>query len=213
MSGVRMHRLLGRVCVLLLVVHSARADEVATPGACFGEEVLVHVRAQFAKYGPLSDEKEYFGFIYAHEGHVGSAVTYGSACRGQPDCSVNPAFALKRVPKGAKVLGEWHTHPQVGSSELSTEDVDGAHANRRIRCYSPFYSTPDGAIYRWDIAATSVPDAMASRTQLGSYRAAATDLRMPTHNTANAAASINGDTGSILSPSGVITAGSIASPP
>jgi hypothetical protein len=213
MSGVRLHRLLGRVCVFLAAVSLAYAGEGAVPLGCFEEEVLVHVRAQFAKYGPLSNEREYFGFIYRVEGQVGSAVTHGSGCRGQLDCSVNTAFARARIPKGAKVLGEWHTHPQVGSSELSMEDVNGAHANWRIRCYSPFYSTPDGAIYRWDIAATSVPDAMASRTQLGSYRAAATDLRMPTHNTANAAASINGDTGSILSPSGVITAGSIASPP
>ena len=213
MSGVRLHRLLGRVCVLLFVVHPAMAGEVAPSGACFETEVTDHVRAQFAKYGPRSGESEYFGFIYRLEGRIGSAVTYGSGCRGQLDCSVNTAFARARIPKGAKVLGEWHTHPQVGSRDLSAEDVNGAHANRRIRCYAPFYSTPDGAIYRWDIAATSVPDAMASRTEVGNYRATGTDLRAPAHSIANAATSTSGPIGRRESPACCRNAGSTASKP
>jgi hypothetical protein len=213
MSGVRLHRLLGRVCVLLFVVLSASANEVVVPGACFGEEVLVHVRAQFAKYGPRSAEQEYFGFIYAHDGHVESAVTSGSGCRGQLDCNVNPAFALKRIPKGARILGEWHTHPQVGSIELSLEDVNGAHANRHIHCYSSFYSTPDGGIFRWDIAATSVPDAMASRAEVGNYRAPADTLRAPDQSTANTAARSSGAKGNPASPACCNIPGSTANAP
>jgi hypothetical protein len=213
MSGVCLQRLIGRVCALLAAVLPAHAGEAAIPVGCFEEEVLVHVRAQFAKYGPLSSETEYFGFIYRVEGRVGSAVTRGSGCRGQLDCSVNTAFARARIPKGAKVLGEWHTHPRSGSSGLSMEDVGGAHANRRIRCYTPFYSTPDGSIYRWDIATTSVPDAMASRAQVGNYRAANADLRAPAHSTANAAASTSGAIGRRESPACCRNAGSTANKP
>ena len=148
-----------------------QADEAVPRAACFDDEVLRHVRTQFAHYGPRSVHNEFFGFIYRKDGRIAGAVTFGFDCRGQFDCYVNPAFASARIPKGAKVLGEWHTHPHVGTAGLSLEDVRGAHANRHVRCYSAFYSSPDGEIYRWDIAATLVSDAMASRTQVGSYRA------------------------------------------
>jgi hypothetical protein len=213
MSGVCLHRLLGQVCVLLAAVSLVHAGEAAIPVECFEEEVLAHVREQFAKYGPKSDEREYFGFIYLRDGGVESAVTYGAGCRGQRDCSVNPAIALARVPKGSRVVGEWHTHPHFGSVSLSPEDVDGAHANRHIRCYATFYSVPHGAIYRWDIATTSVPDAMASRAEVGNYRATIADLRAPVHSTANAAASTSGAIGRRESPACCRNAGSTANKP
>jgi len=171
MSGASRLRLLGQACVLMAVSLSAQADDATVPAACFADEVLLHVRAQFAKYGPRSGESEYFGYIYFKDGRVESAVTSGFTCRGQTDCTVNTAFARARIPKGAKVLGEWHTHPRIGAHELSQDDVNGANANRHIHCYAAFYSSPDGDIYRWSVEATSIPAAMASRTLIGNYRA------------------------------------------
>jgi hypothetical protein len=171
MSGASRLRLLGQAWVLMAVNFSAQAGEATVPAGCFEEEVLLHVRAQFAKYGPRSDRNEYFGFIYRKDDRIESAVTYGSDCRGQTDCTTNPAFARARIPHGARVLGEWHTHPRIGARELSMDDVSGAHANRHIRCYAAFYSSPDGEIYRWSVDSTSVPAAMASLTPIGNYRA------------------------------------------
>jgi hypothetical protein len=159
----------------MLLSASLAAQGSDTPAApCFDDEVLALVRAQFAKYGPRSLSHEYFGFIYRIDGRIDGAVTRGRPCGGQLECVVNPAFALARVPKGAKVLGEWHTHAQhAGAPSLSIDDVRGAHANRHICCYAAFYSTPEGAIFRWAIAATSVEAAMATRVNVGSYRPSA----------------------------------------
>lgn len=154
----------------MLSLH-ALADEAAVSSGCFADEVLLSVREHFAKYGPRSTDQEYFGFIYFKNGRIESAVTAGFQCRGQTDCTVNTAFARARIPKGAKVLGEWHTHPRIGAPELSQDDVNGANANRHIRCYAAFYSSPDGDIFRWSVHSTSVPAAMASRTLIGNYRA------------------------------------------
>ena len=74
------------------------------------------------------------------------------------------------------MLGEWHTHPQFeGSPRLSPQDVRGANHNLHIRCYFAFYSTPNGDIYAWSPAATSVPGAMASRLRLGNYNDSVTE--------------------------------------
>ena len=68
------------------------------------------------------------------------------------------------------MLGEWHTHPLVdGSRNLSVQDVRGAFHNRHIRCYTAFYSAPNGDIYRWDVSQTSVPTAMNTREYLGNH--------------------------------------------
>ena len=171
MPGTKAFRVFGPVWILLAASLAARAGE-ATPTACFEDEVLLHVRAQFAFYGPRSSQYEYFGFIYRKDGRVESAVTHDFGCRGQMECVVNTAFALKRIPKGAKVLGEWHTHPHFHEADaLSMEDVRGAQANRHIRCYTAFYSSHDGDIYRWDLDSPTVAVAMASRTWIGNYRA------------------------------------------
>ena len=170
MSPARGFRVFSAAWILLAVGLSTEASEIG-PTACFEDEVLPHVRAQFAKYGPRSAQYEYFGFIYRKDGRVESAVTHDFACRGQTECVVNTAFALRRIPKGAKVLGEWHTHPRFHEArELSMEDVRGAKANRHIRCYTAFYSSPDGDIYRWNLDAPTVAAAMASRMRLGNYR-------------------------------------------
>jgi hypothetical protein len=134
---------------------------------CMREEVEAHVQAQFAVYGPQSADHEYFGFIYLHQGVIGSAVVRSRTCPNEK-CVVDSAEALRLIPRPAKVLGEWHTHPHGGSAALSKHDVVGAYSNRHISCYSAFYSTPAGEIYAWDPDRMSVPVAMASRRLLTS---------------------------------------------
>jgi len=137
---------------------------------CDAEAVRTHVREQFRIYGPQSEKHEYFGFIYRIDGEVASAVVRGSTCRGPDDCMVDTGQAAKRIPRGAKVLGEWHTHPHnLGVGRLSIEDVRGAEHNAHIRCYTPFYAASNGKYYTWDPQRSSVPVAMARRTELGSY--------------------------------------------
>lgn len=137
-------------------------------GECFRAEVETHVREQFALYGPLSERREYFGFIYRHHDVIQSAVTRSGECH-EGNCLTETAQAAALIPRGAKVLGEWHTHPHDGSSLLSAEDVRGARNNQHIRCYSAFYSKPDGEILSWEPVSTSVPTAMASRAIVGNY--------------------------------------------
>ena len=136
---------------------------------CLRKPIEAHVLEQFAIYGPRSVKHEYFGFIYMHDGIIGSAVVRSRACRGAK-CVVDSTEALRSIPKGATVLGEWHTHPHGGSPSLSREDVRGAYNNRHIGCYSAFYSTPAGAIYAWNPTRMSVPVAMASRAPVGNYK-------------------------------------------
>jgi hypothetical protein len=157
----------------LLVAASLPAACAGEPASCFEEEVLRHVREQFALYGPRSNRhgNEYFGFIYRMDGRIDSAVTVGDDCSGETDCAINPVFALRRVPRGAKILGEWHSHPRGGSSQLSPEDVRGANANRHVQCYAAFYSAPDGSIWRWSVGEAQVDKAMASRILVGNFRA------------------------------------------
>ena len=139
----------------------------ATAG-CPQQEVDAHVRNQFAQFGPLSVDHEYFGFIYVHEGVIQSSVTRGGKCH-EGNCLTNTATAVARIPRGAKVLGEWHTHPHDGSTQLSVEDIRGAQNNAHIRCYVAYYGKPDGEILSWDPRSTSVPTAMASRISIGNY--------------------------------------------
>jgi hypothetical protein len=136
---------------------------------CLRPEVEAHVRQQFAIHGPLSADHEYFGFIYLHNGTIGSAVTRSKTCRADK-CVVDSAEALRLIPRPATVLGEWHTHPHGGSASLSKHDVRGAYNNRHISCYLAFYSTPSGDIYAWNPNLVSVPVAMASRAPVGNYK-------------------------------------------
>jgi hypothetical protein len=138
-----------------------------------------HVREQFARFGPLSVDREYFGFIYLSEGKVASAVVRGNECRAGDRCIIDIAGAARAIPPRARVLGEWHTHPaKAGSRALSADDVRGARQHRHISCYQAYYSTPQGDIYAWDITQTSVPTAMATRVHLGrlSDRSAPRDI-------------------------------------
>jgi proteasome lid subunit RPN8/RPN11 len=144
----------------------------ASPGSeCLNQDVEAHVREQFVLYGPQSANHEYFGFIYVHEGVIGSAVVRSRTCQAAK-CVVDSAKALQLIPKSATVLGEWHTHPHGGSASLSKEDVRGAYSNRHISCYLAFYSTPSGEIYAWNPNRISVPIAMASRAPVGNYKQA-----------------------------------------
>lgn len=136
---------------------------------CPDDEVRAHVLTQFEIYGPRSLKNEYFGFIYRSNEVIASAMVRGGRCSKRGDCTVNTARAAKHIPRGAKVLGEWHTHTRNGSRFLSALDVQGAYANRHIRCYMAYYSTPDGNIQSWDPGASSVPIAMHSVAQLGAY--------------------------------------------
>jgi hypothetical protein len=136
---------------------------------CLRKEVEAHVRQQFAIHGPQSADHEYFGFIYLHDGVIGSAVTRSRTCS-STKCVVDSAEALRSIPRPATVLGEWHTHPHGGSASLSKHDVRGAYNNRHISCYLAFYSTPSGDIYAWNPNLISVPVAMASRAPVGNYK-------------------------------------------
>ena len=159
-----------RLCLtaaLMMIAFCARAGDGESD--CLRKEVEAHVRQQFALFGPRSDQHEYFGFIYLHNGVIGSAVTRSEQCRGEK-CVVDSAQALRSIPRPATVLGEWHTHPHGGSPSLSREDVRGAYSNRHISCYTAFYSTPSGEIYAWNPNRVSVPIAMASRAPVGNYK-------------------------------------------
>jgi hypothetical protein len=159
-----------RVClafVLIALAPSSGAQSVESD--CLRQEVAAHVREQFAIYGPRSANHEYFGFVYVQDGILGSAVVRSRPCHAAK-CVVDSAEALRSMPRSAKVLGEWHTHPHGGSPGLSIEDVRGAYNNRHISCYQAFYSTPDGAIYAWSPSQRSVPVAMASRAPVGNYK-------------------------------------------
>ena len=166
----------GLLCVLLAIATATEARapshyriEAATN--CPQDMVDVHVRQQLALYGPRSTAGEYFGFVFFFEGSINSAVVKGRSCSDSNACSIDTAQAAPLIPKGAKVLGEWHTHSQNGGAgTLSAEDVRGARGNRHIRCYAAYYSQPDGDIYAWNPLQTSVPTAMASRVLIGSWR-------------------------------------------
>lgn len=154
--------------VLMVTAFHCSADTTPDP-ECWQREVEVHVRQQFAIYGPQSVRHEYFGFIYVADDIIGSAVTRSAPCPKAGKCVVDSNRAVRSLPPRAKVLGEWHTHPQTGSPSLSRDDVHGAHRNRHMKCYFAFYSTPSGVIYAWDVNRISVPNAMASRARIGNY--------------------------------------------
>jgi hypothetical protein len=157
------HRL-SLVIVLLSLATQGEATDLAAD--CLQPAVEAHVREQFALYGPRSGNHEYFGFVYLHEGLIGSAVLRSRACSKAGRCVVDIGRAIELIPRTAKLLGEWHTHPRHGSRSLSKDDVRGAYNNRHIRCYRAFYSTPSGEVYRWSTDRISVPTAMASRVRV-----------------------------------------------
>jgi hypothetical protein len=153
--------------VLMAIALCSNAESSASD--CLQKQVESHVREQFALYGPLSASHEYFGFIYLHQGVIASAVTRSRPCASSGKCVVDSSEAMRSIPRPAKVLGEWHTHPHEGSPSLSKDDVRGAYGNRHISCYLAFYSTPAGEIYAWNPTRISVPIAMASRAPIGNY--------------------------------------------
>ncbi len=169
------------VFALTFACAMVRAGQESSSWAeCDTAAVLAHVRDQFHIYGPRSDKLEYFGFIYRVDGVVASAVVHGQVCHGHDDCMVDIRPAARSIPKGAKVLGEWHTHPHfLAAGRLSIEDVRGARKNARIRCYTPYYAGSNGTYYSWDPLSSSVPVAMGTRTELGSYRDETRSAREP----------------------------------
>ena len=153
----------------VLMVTAFHGNAESRAAECLQKEVEAHVRQQYAIYGPQSVSHEYFGFIYLHNGIVGSVVTRSRECAAAGKCVVDSNDAIQSIPQRAKVLGEWHTHPHGGSVSLSRDDVRGAYSNRHISCYFAFYSTPSGEIYAWNPNRSSVPIAMASRARVGNY--------------------------------------------
>ena len=139
--------MLTRVSVPILLVAAPFCCNADDFPECFAEEVEAHVLEQYGIYGPLSTNREYFGFIYRHEGAIASAIARGSKCRWTQTCEVNTRDAAAQIPKGAKVLGEWHTHPHsTGSQGLSPTDVRGANKNLHVHCYRAFFSKSNGEI-------------------------------------------------------------------
>ena len=154
------------IAVLLLAVSaSGRANEAPQ---CLSDSVEAHVRQQFATFGPLSVNHEYFGFIYRLGPTLDSAVVRGSRCVAR-SCVVDVARAAALIPAHAVILGEWHTHPLNGEAPLSEQDVLGAYRNRKLGCYTAYYSEPDGEIYSWNPRRGSIRTAMASRIHVGNY--------------------------------------------
>src|ERR1700755_2917101 len=100
-----------RVCAVLLL--GASTTRAADMPPCFSDSVEAHVRQQFALFGPLSINHEYFGFVYRIGNEVDSAVVRGSRCVGR-SCIVSLAKAAALIPAHAVILGEWHTHPRSG---------------------------------------------------------------------------------------------------
>ena len=155
--------------VVMVMISLGCSAEESTE--CFSAEVEAHVVEQFRIYGPKSKNREYFGFVYRVDGIIASAVTRGIVCRWNEPCEVENRSAAVKIPQGAKVLGEWHTHPHSnGSSVLSGADVRGANANRHIRCYRAYFSTPEGDVFSWDPTTRIATVAMESLTRLGNYR-------------------------------------------
>jgi hypothetical protein len=151
----------------LLLVACVSAGAGDSP-QCLSESVDAHAREQFALFGPLSIDHEYFGFIYRFDGALDSAVVRGSRCVAH-SCVVDIARAAAMIPAGAVILGEWHTHPRQGDVPLSEQDVLGAYRNRNLGCYAAYYSAPDGEIYSWSPHRGSIRTAMASRIHIGNY--------------------------------------------
>ena len=141
-----------------------------SPGSCEHERLDAHVRDQIQVYGPRSAKNEHLAFVYLYQEVITSAVIRSSKCTGPYSCSVHTDASAKLIPKGARVLGEWHTHPHQGSGTLSAEDVRGAYNNRHIRCYAAYYARPNGEILAWDPQKDSVPTAMVSAVRIGNYR-------------------------------------------
>lgn len=164
-------RLLLNLILILACAAATAADDSeqrhVAPNTCATAALHEHVREQFAEFAPQSTHREYFGLIYLFDGRLASAVVRGKECRRSDRCVIDITSAARSIPRGARLLGEWHTHPRMGSHELSADDVRGARRFRRIPCYQAFYSTPLGEMYSWDVAQTSVPAAMATRVHLG----------------------------------------------
>ncbi len=166
-------RRLAHALVFLLLGIASWSCHAQDAAECLPQVVDAHVLEQFRIYGPLSSRREYFGYIYRIGGLVRSATTHGSVCRWSEPCEVNTRRAASKIPGGAKVLGEWHTHPrESGSQRLSEADVRGANHNRRIRCYRTYFSTAHGDIFSWNPDAADVSTAMASAVGLGNYKGA-----------------------------------------
>jgi hypothetical protein len=152
----------------LMLACCARTTAADLRADCDRDQIAAHARLEFEIYGPLSVDAEYFGFIFYDGARLQSAVVRSRRCASR-ECVIHVDEAGRMIPVGARVLGEWHTHPHGGSPELSRNDVRGAYRNRHVSCYTAFYSDPFGGIFAWDPARPSVRTAMATRQLVGEY--------------------------------------------
>ncbi|MEO8016720.1 MAG: hypothetical protein ABI769_02820 [Pseudomonadota bacterium] len=165
--------ILARASAVFLLVAAPFCCNADDSSECHAAQVVEHVMEQFAIYGPRSTDREFFGFIYRNHGVIASAVVRGPVCEWTQFCEVNTGKAAPLIPQGAKVLGEWHTHPHVtGSRRLSPGDVLGANKNSHIRCYRAYFSTASGEIFSWSPGVVSVWLATDSMVRMGNYRKA-----------------------------------------
>lgn len=137
------------------------------------EQVDAFALEQFHIYGPQSARFEHFAFVYWLDG-VLSQSHISARCTNSYACTINPARSLNEIPKRAKLLAEWHTHPHDGARTLSIHDVQGAHAigeqvRKYGRDYRAYYSDPAGHVFRWDTTTRDTLAANRSRVQIGSY--------------------------------------------
>jgi hypothetical protein len=83
-----------------------------------------------------------------------SAVTHDFDCRAQTECVVNTAFALKRSHRGPRC---WASGTPIRTFHEPDRIVDGRRPRRTGEpphpCYTAFYSSHDGDIYRWNLDA------------------------------------------------------------
>jgi hypothetical protein len=157
--------------LLMVASTSSGAADPEPDSGCPREAVDAHVQDQYRIYGPQSEKNEFFGFIYRLNGCSAAPWCAAASVAGPDRCTVDTGGAAAGIPKEAKVLGEWHTHPhRTGSRGLSADDVRGAQHDARLGCYRAFYVTPEGEIHSWNASSTSVPTAMNSRVALGNYR-------------------------------------------
>src|SRR5688572_23791896 len=160
-----------RLSGLIVVAVAPFCCDSSEATECPDARIEAHVIEQFRVHGPMSKKREYFGYIFQKDGLIESAIARGNLCWYSGPCEVKTSKAAERIPTGATVLGEWHTHPHsTGSLRLSPADVHGANDNQHIRCYRAFFSTAVGDIITWDVNQSVVSAAMASAVRLGTYR-------------------------------------------
>jgi hypothetical protein len=109
------------------------------------------------EYNPYSvaENREYAGLIYrTTAGKIGSTpAVQGPQCTAGASCGISPFAAIEALPRGADILGEYHTHGaddpgDPGNWEDFSEGDIHRSNNRGISTYRGMYlGTPGGKAY------------------------------------------------------------------